>query len=334
MRHVDAPFLGHSVSALGFGCASLGSRVSERDGRAAIERALAAGVTWYDVAPSYGAGQAERILGEALAGAPHAQIVTKVGLAPAKEGGLKRLAGGIVRPLVAAIPGLRGLVKRARGAAAARVPLDGETIRTGLARSLERLKRDCVAVYCLHGPSIEDVTDADVQRALDDIRRQRLAAAIGIAGEVEVWRAAKASGCPADVAQMPIDVLSGTFDALDALPARDQPRFRVGHSVFGVDGAYDRLRRRAHADKAFAAALRRLGYGTGPADLARLLIDAAFSANPDGVVLTSAYKAAHLEANAASAWRTPEVALMRALEVLLAQGTASRPHKEVRDAPA
>jgi aryl-alcohol dehydrogenase-like predicted oxidoreductase len=64
MRTIPVPALDHSVSSLGFGCASLGSRVSPVQSRAALEQAFDAGVTWYDVASSYGDGHAETIPGE------------------------------------------------------------------------------------------------------------------------------------------------------------------------------------------------------------------------------------------------------------------------------
>ena len=56
MRMVRVPRLDRDVSAIGFGCASLGSRISAADGRRAIARALDLGLTWFDVAPPYGDG--------------------------------------------------------------------------------------------------------------------------------------------------------------------------------------------------------------------------------------------------------------------------------------
>ena len=61
MRTVVCPGLGRDVSAVGFGCASLGSRVSEAQGLRALGLAFERGVTWYDVAPPYGDGEAEGI---------------------------------------------------------------------------------------------------------------------------------------------------------------------------------------------------------------------------------------------------------------------------------
>ena len=64
MKQVFMKSIGETTSRIGFGCASLGSRIGSREGINALERAYTAGVTWYDVAPSYGDGMAESIVGE------------------------------------------------------------------------------------------------------------------------------------------------------------------------------------------------------------------------------------------------------------------------------
>ncbi|BCW89861.1 hypothetical protein sos41_30290 [Alphaproteobacteria bacterium SO-S41] len=303
MRNVTLDGVG-PVSALGFGCASLGSRVSAATGRAAIERALAAGVTWFDVAPSYGDGGAEKILGEALRGA-NVAVVTKVGLVAPRRNIAKRAIGSIARPLVAAIPALRPLVKRLRPDGAQRVALDGETVRISLFQSLERLGRDSVAVLALHEPSLDDVRNPDVIAALTDLRDQGLAARIGVAGSPDVIAAARAAGLPVDVAQVANSPFARNLTALKGAPA-----FTVTHSVFGVAGALDALKRVARQKPEAIKAL-------DTDDLPALLLDYAFAVNPEGVVITSNYAAGHLAANAAVASRAPDVSLVAKVDALI-----------------
>jgi L-galactose dehydrogenase/L-glyceraldehyde 3-phosphate reductase len=60
---------GLQVSALGFGCGSVGGlmvRGAPEDQVAAVRRALDAGITYFDTAPSYGDGRSEEALGRAL----------------------------------------------------------------------------------------------------------------------------------------------------------------------------------------------------------------------------------------------------------------------------
>ena len=261
MRTVDFAGWPHPVSVLGFGCASLGSRISRNDGIAAVERALAAGITWFDVAPSYGDGEAEAILGDVLRGTNTA-ILSKVGLRASAPSGVLRLVRGIARPIVAAVPGLRSLIKPMRSGAVARVSLSAEIIRTSVARSLERLKVDRIAVLALHDPSLDDVRSDEVLRALDDVKRQGLAARIGVAGAYDVGVAVNAADQTVDVAQ---------FAAADGMhriaPLNARGVFAVMHSVF-----------------AGGATLRD-----------------CFAANPNGVVLASSFAPAHLTANVAAA---------------------------------
>jgi D-threo-aldose 1-dehydrogenase len=75
---------GLSVTRLGFGAASIGGVfdvVEERDALATIDHAWNLGVRYYDVAPLYGYGTAERRLGSSLAAHPRDKFVvsTKVG---------------------------------------------------------------------------------------------------------------------------------------------------------------------------------------------------------------------------------------------------------------
>jgi L-galactose dehydrogenase/L-glyceraldehyde 3-phosphate reductase len=77
---------GLRVSALGFGCGAIGGlfvRGDAAEQRQALEEAIAAGITYFDTAPSYGDGQSEDNLGRALAETGANVVVgTKVRLEP------------------------------------------------------------------------------------------------------------------------------------------------------------------------------------------------------------------------------------------------------------
>lgn len=76
MRTVQLGTTGIQVSALAFGCMSL--TTARRDaGIAAVQRAFALGINFFDTADVYGRGESEEILGEALAagGIPRDQVV-------------------------------------------------------------------------------------------------------------------------------------------------------------------------------------------------------------------------------------------------------------------
>lgn len=85
MNIVPTRPLGHtglSVTELGFGAASLGNLyhpVSDADARAALDAALAGGLSYIDTAPHYGRGLSERRVGDAVRLRADVVLSTKVG---------------------------------------------------------------------------------------------------------------------------------------------------------------------------------------------------------------------------------------------------------------
>jgi aryl-alcohol dehydrogenase-like predicted oxidoreductase len=130
-----------ATSAIGMGCASLGSRVGRRDGLRALNCAYDAGITWFDVAPSYGDAEAETILGEFVQGRrDRIKLCTKVGIRPAPTPLVMRVAKPIVRVIVDAVPKVRKYVIRARPTAK-NLAITAEMISRSIDESLQRLRR-------------------------------------------------------------------------------------------------------------------------------------------------------------------------------------------------
>jgi aryl-alcohol dehydrogenase-like predicted oxidoreductase len=134
---------GLHVSEIGFGCWQLGGvgwgKVSARDAKAAILRALEAGVNLFDTAPIYGFGRSEELLGETLrAAGREALVVSKGGLVWDDH---KRVLHDN-RPL---------------------------SLRRQLEDSLRRLGRDAIDVYLLHWPD-SAVPLAESAAALESLR--------------------------------------------------------------------------------------------------------------------------------------------------------------------
>lgn len=301
MRLVRVEALGLSLPPLGFGCASLGSRVGRRDGARAIDAALAGGVRWFDVAPPYGDGEAETLLGEALRGRrDQAVICTKYGIARPSISTPKRLLRPLARAALGAFPALRARISRARPIGQ-RAPIDPAGLSASLDESLRRLRSDHVDVLALHEPTVEEVTSAPLIEALvAELARGRVGA-LSIAGDPAAIRAGIAAGLPLAFAQFPETPFAPAAARLRAAVAGSAgPQF-VTHGVFG-SGALERL---AACDPAILE--------TSGADRARtpsaLLLDYAFAANPDGIVITSMYSPAHIAANLAAAARAPVPAL-------------------------
>jgi aryl-alcohol dehydrogenase-like predicted oxidoreductase len=301
MRRVTLGKTGIETSCLGFGCASLGSRVGEGPGLRALAAAHDAGVTWFDLAPLYGAGRAEEIAGRFLAGRPRdsVQLCSKVGLAPGvRPGGLKAALMPFARAAVGAVPALRGLLRRGGAQPAEALPLTPRLLRGTVEESLRRLGTDHLDLYALHDVAAAALTD-EVLRTLEDIRASGKTRAVAVAGAATAGLAAIHLGAPFGVVQAATPA-PGEPDAL-LLAARAAGFGVVLHSVFGIDGSLAALAARATADPALRAAV-----GGGVAEslervLARRLLERALALNPDGVVLVSMFSEASRATNLAVA---------------------------------
>ncbi|UQX89762.1 aldo/keto reductase [Jatrophihabitans telluris] len=169
-----------TVSALGFGAASLGNLyrpVDEDTAFEAVQTAWAAGIRYFDTAPHYGLGLSERRLGDALAGRPRGEFVlsTKVGrlLEPNPSPSGSDLAGnGFDVP--------DDLLRR--------FDFSGDGVRRSLDESLGRLGLDRIDVVYVHDPD-EYVDQAIMQAipALIDLRDQGVIGAVGVG--MNQWRA-------------------------------------------------------------------------------------------------------------------------------------------------
>lgn len=131
---------GLKVSAVGLGCNNFGMRCDSRQTQAVVDRAIDVGVTLFDTADVYSAGQSEQLLGQAL-GARRMDVViaTKFGL-PMGEGEYSR-------------GGSRRYVRRAVEA------------------SLTRLGTDWIDLYQIHFPDPGTPLGETVS-VLDDLIRE------------------------------------------------------------------------------------------------------------------------------------------------------------------
>jgi aryl-alcohol dehydrogenase-like predicted oxidoreductase len=304
MRQVTLGRTGIEASCLGFGCASLGSRVGEEAGLAALAAAHDAGITWFDLAPLYGAGRAEEIAGRFLKGRPRdsIQLCSKVGLAPGvRPGGVKAALMPLARAAVRAVPSLRGVLRRGGAQPAEALPLTPALLLGTIEASLRRLGTDHLDLYALHGVAASALTD-EVARALEDILAAGKARAVAVASDTAAGLAAIARGAPFGAVQAALPAPDEP-DAL--LPAARAAGFGLlTHSVLGIDGAFAALRARAAADSAFRArVLDGAGEGALDAALSARLLARAFALNPDGVVLVSMFSPRSLAANLSAADR-------------------------------
>lgn len=301
MRTVVCPGLGREVSALGFGCASLGSRVSEAQGLRALGLAFERGVTWYDAAPPYGDGEAEGILGKFLAGRrDRMTICTKFGIPRPVVSSAMRLIRPAARAMARAFPQLRGIAKM-RGAWS-RDRLRAEQIESSVVESLRRLRTDYIDLLALHEPSPQDCFNEAILCELRRMIEKGYVRCVAIAGASEAIVAGARASELYKIAQLPDDPFLRTVAGVKGALAGDASLFFV---TCGVFGAHEHLSHLLVGDGGRLGALAsQLGYGP-PFMASEMILDNAFAANPEGVVLASMFTPAHIEMNCARAARPP-----------------------------
>jgi len=150
------------TSKLGFGGTILKGGSGRSENLRILNSAYDVGFRHYDVAPSYGLGVAESILGEFIAPIrSNVTITTKVGLPRPKNPGLLAQLRGIARPLISFAPSLRRKlgrsVQRMSGSAATRFDL--EFVKFSVDESFRELNTDYIDLLLLHEITPDQVSD-------------------------------------------------------------------------------------------------------------------------------------------------------------------------------
>ena len=156
-----------TVSEIGFGAWQIGGNwgdVSETDGRAALNAALDAGMTFIDTADVYGDGRSEKIIAEVLK------------------------ARGGHRPMVATKAGRRLNPHTAEG-------YNKANLEAFIDRSLKNLATDSLDLVQLHCPPTEALYRPELFAALDDIQKSGKIKSYGVSVE-KVEEALKAIEFP------------------------------------------------------------------------------------------------------------------------------------------
>jgi aryl-alcohol dehydrogenase-like predicted oxidoreductase len=303
VRTVFVPGLGREVQVLGFGCASLGSRVSESQGLRALGYAFERGICWYDAAPAYGDGEAEGILGKFLAGRRERLVVcTKFGIPRPVVPPLTRLLRPAARAMAKALPQLSRR-KASPNQINYKSRLRAEQIEGSVIESLRRLRTDYIDVLALDEPSPQDCANEAVLHELRRVLEKGYVRCVAIAGSPEAVAAGARAPEIFKIAQLSdnpfLETLARTKNAL-----ADAKFFLVTYGVFGM-GAHERLSHLLVGDGGRLGALAsQLAYGP-PFMAGEMLLDYAFAANSGGVVLASMFTQAHIDTNCARAARPP-----------------------------
>ena len=280
------------TTPLGVGMATLMREPSPGVQQRLLHAAHDAGFRHFDVAPSYGLGSAESVLGRFLRTKPEGvTVATKVGIQARGNAGLMRFIQRPARALLRRYPGLRGRATQAAGSVV-HVPSNFSlaSCNRSLEGSLRALGAEAIDLYLLHDPSPSDVT-VELVEWLVRQKERGLVRSVGVAASAENAAAILLGNRGVfDAVQVPSHVLS---PGLRSLPS-DIPALRVTHSVLAIPLL--RISGKVAADAKWAEELSaHAGEDVrAPGALAQLLLAWGLHENRDGIVLLGTSSEAHL----------------------------------------
>lgn len=185
---------GIEASVLGFGCAPIMGSVGKEDALRAMSAAVEKGVNYFDIAPSYGFGEAEPLLGSFMQSRRRDDFVitTKFGIRATTLAMVARPLKGIVRALRGkkpSAPAAEPTGPRAPVAGTGRlhehVTITADGMVASVHRSLTRLRTDHLDGLLLHEPN-ERITDIDsVLKAAAKLKQDGKIRAFGMAITLE-----------------------------------------------------------------------------------------------------------------------------------------------------
>jgi hypothetical protein len=177
---------GKPTPRLGFGCSSVMGRVGRRDSLRAMHVAWEQGIRLFDIARSYGYGEAEGVLGEFLSGhRGQAILITKFGILPQGYAPWKRWSKPLVRAALRVAPGMRGIVRRSLAAETSSGHFDAKAMRTSLEESMRQLRTDYVDVLLAHESPVSMMEQEDLMASLEAVVREGKVRRAGISSTAQ-----------------------------------------------------------------------------------------------------------------------------------------------------
>lgn len=292
MMRLVVPGLSTASSHLGYGCSQLMGGITRRESIVLLETAFDAGIRHFDTAPSYGYGQAESVLGEALRSRrDQITITTKFGIRPPPSRNLMAMARRIVLPVVRRVPSVRLRLSRAAGGLKSRARFSPEELRRSVEASLAALRTDYIDILLLHEATVGDLGNELFAELEENVRRGKICS-FGIGSEaVAAERTFRAERQFCRIMQFEWSVLSG---ARRAYPGS----FLITHRSLSEN--LIRLGVWLDANLEIARTWsRELGVDVANASiLSRLMLAAARNANADGITLFSSRNVQNIRTNA------------------------------------
>lgn len=285
---------GRATSRLGFGGTVLKGGLSKDENLNNLANAFEVGIRHYDVAPSYGFGVAEGILGEFIADKrSEVTVTTKVGLPRPKNPGALSKLRSVVRPFVSFAPALRRFLGRSvqRMSGSAKTHFEIGHVRSSVEESFREMRTDYFDILLLHEITPAEVTD-ELRTYLEDLVTKGMVLTYGI-GSYRHEAEATVHACPelASVMQTSWTVGDAPLDLAPHTPftithGAVRPMAKLQEWLSTRSGRLQSISDEIHVDI------------HDPVELAKLMMAAAIASNEDGIVLVSSTKPSRIKEHA------------------------------------
>jgi D-threo-aldose 1-dehydrogenase len=295
MRDILVPVVAVRMPVVGFGCSAL-TGTSRKDALQLLGKAFDAGVRHFDVARSYGYGEAEAILG-AFVKSRRAEvtITTKFGIQPPRLTSVLGMAVQMGRRFVRLLPSTRTFMQRRTQRLTRGGAFSVKDARISLETSLRELDTDSIDFYLLHDYVVDSHSIDDLVAFLRDAVRAGKVRSFGIGtGIGNVLRALEYQPVLCDVLQFENSVLTQNIRRLPPRTVSD--RFVITH---GSVRSYRSVSSFLKADSSMAKDWsEKLGADCSQEDtISSLLLNYAVEANPHGLVIFSSMKPTRVTKN-------------------------------------
>lgn len=164
---------GRTSTRVAFGCGGLGGSTGWAASRKLVVSAWDAGIRHFDVAPSYGFGEAELFLGRALCElGPEPTVTTKVGIGRGvRPKGAHAILRSAARSALSLAPGVRRWMGDKARSAAPRQQFETAAVRASVEESLVALRREHIDILLLHEAEADNVSE-ELLATLTDLCRE------------------------------------------------------------------------------------------------------------------------------------------------------------------
>jgi len=289
--------LGMTLSKLGFGCAPVMGRVGKRQSLDAMAMAYDNGVTHFDVARSYGYGEAEKVLGIFASGRrDKLTIATKFGIVPPNRSKVLSLVKPVARIILERLPFLRSAVAETT---AEFLPAGFYSVgdaRNSIEKSLLELQTDYIDILFIHDCRLEDELSDELLVFLDSLIQEGKIRAWGLATGRQ-WAPslfAKLSHKP-QVAQYENNIWTSSEDNEN----EGLQTHSIFHSPFGGMKKHSAIHQLC-MNEALLSWASREGIQIDHENFRRFMLEAAIDLAGGGIVICSMFNHKHIKENIAA----------------------------------